>query len=144
MAPTPTRYGGTPYALTLDEVETARLRRMASRARRTEATLWKRAGFVSGARVADVGCGPGAVLRLLAGPRASAAARTLGGRHAGEAMTAPVCVCCAWPMGALGVATSGRDGYCFVCETAGCTAAVIGSGVERPEVHRRPVPDMRT
>jgi hypothetical protein len=40
-------------------------------------------------------------------------------------------------MGALDAATPGRDGLCLLCETAGCTAAVIGPGVERPEVHRR-------
>jgi hypothetical protein len=40
-------------------------------------------------------------------------------------------------MGTLGVATPGRDGFCLLCEMAGCTAAVIGPGVERPEVHRR-------
>jgi hypothetical protein len=39
-------------------------------------------------------------------------------------------------MGVLDVATPGRDGLCLLCETAGCTAAVIGPGVERPEVHR--------
>ncbi|MGH7750409.1 MAG: SAM-dependent methyltransferase, partial [Candidatus Dormibacteria bacterium] len=39
---------------------------MAERARETEAGLWERAGVVPGAAVADVGCGPGAVLVLLA------------------------------------------------------------------------------
>jgi hypothetical protein len=42
-------------------------------------------------------------------------------------------------MGMLDVATPGRSGLCLLCETTGCTAAVIGPGVERPEVHRRPV-----
>ncbi|MDB5067163.1 MAG: hypothetical protein JWM18_3597 [Chloroflexi bacterium] len=42
-------------------------------------------------------------------------------------------------MGARDVATPARDGFCLLCETAGCTAAVIGPGVERPEVHRRAV-----
>jgi hypothetical protein len=42
-------------------------------------------------------------------------------------------------MGTLDVAAPGRDGLCLVCEVAGCTAAVIGPGVERPEVHRRSV-----
>jgi hypothetical protein len=51
--------------------------------------------------------------------------------------SAPLCVCCGWPMGAQEIATSGRDGLCLLCETAGCTAALIGAGVERPEVHRR-------
>jgi hypothetical protein len=56
-----------------------------------------------------------------------------------DAVTVPVCVCCGWSMGALDVVTPGRDGLCLLCETAGCTAAVIGPGVVRPEVHRRPV-----
>ncbi len=47
------------------------------------------------------------------------------------------CVCCGWPMGVLHISASGRDGLCLMCETAGCTAAVIGPGVERPDVHRR-------
>jgi hypothetical protein len=42
-------------------------------------------------------------------------------------------------MGVFDVATPGRYGLCLVCETAGCTAVVIGPGVERPEVHRRAV-----
>jgi hypothetical protein len=54
-------------------------------------------------------------------------------------VTVPLCVCCGWPMGMLDVATPGRSGLCLLCETTGCTAAVIGPGVERPEVHRRPV-----
>jgi hypothetical protein len=63
----------------------------------------------------------------------------LGAARPVKPMRAPVCVCCGWPMGALDVATPGRDGLCLLCETAGCTAAVIGPGVERPEVHRRAV-----
>lgn len=50
---------------------------------------------------------------------------------------APPCVCCGWPMGAQEIATTGHDGLCLLCETAGCIAALIGDGVERPEVHRR-------
>jgi hypothetical protein len=57
----------------------------------------------------------------------------------GSAVTAPVCVCCAWPMGTLDVTAPGRDGLCLLCELAGCTVAVIGPGVVWPEVHRRPV-----
>lgn len=55
-----------PYALTLDATELSRFERMAARAWRAEGRLWARAGIVPGARVADVGCGPGAILRLLA------------------------------------------------------------------------------
>ena len=57
---------GAPYALALDEVEIARYRGMAERARVAEADLWERAGIVKGAAVADVGCGPGAMLTALA------------------------------------------------------------------------------
>jgi ubiquinone/menaquinone biosynthesis C-methylase UbiE len=39
---------------------------MAEAARQAEADLWEPAGIVTGARVADVGCGPGALLAALA------------------------------------------------------------------------------
>jgi SAM-dependent methyltransferase len=55
------------YALALGEAEVARYRLMAEQARTAEADLWQRAGIVEGARVADVGCGPGALLPALAG-----------------------------------------------------------------------------
>jgi SAM-dependent methyltransferase len=54
------------YALALDEAEVARYRLMAEQARQAEADLWQRAGIVPGAQVADVGCGPGAMLPALA------------------------------------------------------------------------------
>lgn len=54
------------YALRLDEAERVRYRQMAAAARLDEAQRWARAGVVPGARVADVGCGPGAVLVELA------------------------------------------------------------------------------
>src|SRR5689334_11501862 len=54
------------YALALDPAELARYRLMAERARTAEAELWRMAGVRPGARVADVGCGPGALLPLLA------------------------------------------------------------------------------
>ena len=54
------------YALRLDEAERIRYRQMAAAARGDEAERWSRAGVVPGARVADVGCGPGAVLVELA------------------------------------------------------------------------------
>ena len=47
------------------------------------------------------------------------------------------CLCCRWPMGTPGSATPGSGGLCLVCETAGCSVAAIGPGVEVPEVHRR-------
>jgi SAM-dependent methyltransferase len=54
------------YALALDEAEVTRYRLMAEQARAAEAGLWQGAGITAGARVADVGCGPGALLPALA------------------------------------------------------------------------------
>jgi len=53
------------YTLRLSEVELGRYRMMAEAARLTEADLWAGAGIVPGARVADVGCGPGAALAVM-------------------------------------------------------------------------------
>ncbi|HXT44149.1 MAG TPA: hypothetical protein VN748_08565 [Pseudonocardiaceae bacterium] len=64
--------GGRRYALRLSAAELARYRAIAERARIEEADLWIAAGIVDGARVADLGCGPGAVLTAMAervGPR---------------------------------------------------------------------------
>ena len=54
------------YSLELGSVELARYRFMAARARASEADLWTKVGIAPGARVADIGCGPGSVLELLA------------------------------------------------------------------------------
>jgi SAM-dependent methyltransferase len=54
------------YALRLSDDELGRYRMMAARARADEGDLWTLAGLVPGARVADVGCGPGAMLVTLA------------------------------------------------------------------------------
>lgn len=54
------------YSLRLSEQELLRYRMMAASAADNEAAEWLAAGIVPGARIADVGCGPGAVLRLLA------------------------------------------------------------------------------
>jgi SAM-dependent methyltransferase len=54
------------YTLELSEPERMRYRMMAGLARENEADLWEYAGIVPGARVADVGCGPGAVLSEIA------------------------------------------------------------------------------
>lgn len=56
----------TEYALQLSEAEVARYQAMAERARAVEGDLWQAAGIVAGARVADVGCGPGATLLVMA------------------------------------------------------------------------------
>jgi SAM-dependent methyltransferase len=55
------------YTLRLDEGEVERYRMMAEQARAAEADLWELAGIVPGAAVADVGCGPGAMLPALSG-----------------------------------------------------------------------------
>ncbi len=57
----------TDYALKLSDAEVARYRAMAAQARDSEADLWRTAGIVPGARLVDVGCGPGAVLAEMAG-----------------------------------------------------------------------------
>jgi SAM-dependent methyltransferase len=60
------RQGGERrYALELDPGEVERYRMMAEVARAAEADLWELAGIGAGARVADVGCGPGAMLPAL-------------------------------------------------------------------------------
>jgi SAM-dependent methyltransferase len=56
----------TEYTLAVTEPEIRRYRLMAERARSDEAGLWRRAGIVPGAVVADVGCGPAAVSVLIA------------------------------------------------------------------------------
>jgi len=54
------------YTLALSEEERMRYRMMATYAQTNEADLWASAGIVAGASVADVGCGPGAMLTALA------------------------------------------------------------------------------
>jgi 2-polyprenyl-3-methyl-5-hydroxy-6-metoxy-1,4-benzoquinol methylase len=49
------------YALQLSEAEIARYQLMAETAERAERDLWIAAGAAPGARIADVGCGPGAI-----------------------------------------------------------------------------------
>ncbi|MDP9116612.1 MAG: methyltransferase domain-containing protein [Actinomycetota bacterium] len=56
----------TDYALRLGATEIARYQMMAERARASEANLWHTAGINTGATVADIGCGPGAMTALLA------------------------------------------------------------------------------
>jgi SAM-dependent methyltransferase len=58
--------GVSTYTLRLSEVELGRYRMMAEAARLAEADLWTGAGIRPGARVADVGCGPGAALAVMA------------------------------------------------------------------------------
>jgi SAM-dependent methyltransferase len=54
------------YALRISTDEITRYRQMAEAAQAREADMWARAGISPGARVADIGCGPGTVLALLA------------------------------------------------------------------------------
>jgi ubiquinone/menaquinone biosynthesis C-methylase UbiE len=56
----------TDYALTVSDVEVERYRFMAESARESESDLWAAAGIVSGAHVADVGCGPAAMSVVMA------------------------------------------------------------------------------
>ena len=65
------------YSLALSDQERARYRMMAAIAAENEAAEWLGAGIGPGASVADVGCGPGAVLRLLA-ERVGAAGAVIG------------------------------------------------------------------
>jgi SAM-dependent methyltransferase len=58
------RAGVPDYALRLSDEELARYRMMAERAQAAEEAEWELAGIGPGARVADVGCGPGALLPL--------------------------------------------------------------------------------
>lgn len=58
--------GGPRYALDLSAVERTRYRFLAQRALEVEGERWRRYGVVPGAHVADIGCGPGAVLVELA------------------------------------------------------------------------------
>ena len=62
------------YSLSLSEAEIDRYRFMAQVARQQESERWASAGLVEGARVGDIGCGPGLVTVELAdvvGPRGS-------------------------------------------------------------------------
>ncbi|MFI0355127.1 methyltransferase domain-containing protein [Actinomadura sp. 9N407] len=54
------------YSLTLSDAEIARYHQMAEAAREDEHALWEAAGIRPGARIADVGCGPGAITIVLA------------------------------------------------------------------------------
>lgn len=55
------------YSLTLSDTEVQRYRLMADNAMQQEADLWQLAGITAGAAVADIGCGPGALLPALSG-----------------------------------------------------------------------------
>jgi ubiquinone/menaquinone biosynthesis C-methylase UbiE len=56
----------TEYSLAVSDIEIKRYLLMAERARARESELWRSAGIVSGAVVADVGCGPAATSVVMA------------------------------------------------------------------------------
>ncbi|WP_128377013.1 methyltransferase domain-containing protein [Streptomyces cavernae] len=62
------------YSLALSDAEIARYQLMAEMAEQRERGLWTAAGAVPGARIADVGCGPGAIAARLAAMTAPAGA----------------------------------------------------------------------
>lgn len=81
----------TEYTLAISEVEVQRYRLMAEHAAATEQALWRQAGIVPGAVVADVGCGPAAMSVELA--RAVApGGRVLGVERDAEALRAAATV----------------------------------------------------
>lgn len=57
---------GNDYTLRLSDHELNRYRMMAAHARATEAAAWQVAGIEKGARIVDIGCGPGLPLLELA------------------------------------------------------------------------------
>jgi SAM-dependent methyltransferase len=75
MPPNTTTDSG--YALHLSDDEIRRYRSKAAHAVRTESSAWQDSGVVPGARVLDLGCGPGAVLVELAA-RVGATGRAVG------------------------------------------------------------------
>ena len=77
----------TEYTYQLSDAERARYRAIAAHALAREGTLWTAAGIVPGARVADLGCGPGTFLADLA-ERVGSLGRVAGVDDAEEAVRA--------------------------------------------------------
>lgn len=75
----------TEYTYQLSDAELARYRAMAAHALAREETLWTAAGIVPGARVVDLGCGPGTFLADLA-ERAGSLGRVAGVDDAEQAV----------------------------------------------------------
>ena len=100
--------GERPYALELGPGEVERYRMLAEQARAAEADLWELAGVGPGARVADVGCGPGALL-----PALSAAVGPGGSVQAVDADPDSVAAARSLVAAALGnvTVTQGRAGH---------------------------------
>lgn len=77
----------TEYTYQLSDAELARYRAMAAHALACEAELWTAAGILPGARVVDLGCGPGTFLADLA-ERVGSLGRVVGVDDAEEAVRA--------------------------------------------------------
>jgi SAM-dependent methyltransferase len=77
----------TKYTYRLSDAELARYRAMAAHALAREEPLWTAAGIVPGARVVDLGCGPGTFLAHLA-ERVGSPGRVAGVDDAEEAVRA--------------------------------------------------------
>jgi SAM-dependent methyltransferase len=75
------------YTYQLSDAELGRYRTMAAHALASEETLWTAAGIVPGARVVDLGCGPGTFLPELA-ERVGALGRVTGVDDSEEAVRA--------------------------------------------------------
>jgi 2-polyprenyl-3-methyl-5-hydroxy-6-metoxy-1,4-benzoquinol methylase len=88
----------TEYTYQLSDAELARYRAMAGHALAREATSWTAAGIVPGARVVDLGCGPGTFLADLAA-RVGSTGRVTGVDDSEEAVRAASALLntLAWP-----------------------------------------------
>lgn len=85
------------YALRLSEAELGRYALMAELARVSEADLWTQAGIVAGARVGDVGCGPGALFPgLVAAVTGAGAVRGVDGDAAAVAQARAMVAAGGW------------------------------------------------
>jgi SAM-dependent methyltransferase len=91
------------YPLEFDETEVERYRTMAAAARQAEADLWEPVGIVPGAWVADVGCGPGAMLPALAAAAVGPQGRVVAVDAGLQAVTAATALVAAAALGNVAV-----------------------------------------
>ena len=86
------------YALQLSDAEIQRYSLMAEMARQSEAELWAVAGITTGARVGDVGCGPGAMFpALVAAVGETGSVRGVDGDPAAAAQATALVEASGWP-----------------------------------------------